>query len=328
MPRVSIVIPTRNRRDMVREAVESALAQRSSDLEVLVSDNASEDGTQEALHGYRSDPRFRYFRNETDLGMVANWRQAVFEHARGDFFLILSDDDCLVDPDYLSKAMGLVREHPDVVIVYAEGYILDESTGRRRELRLPFGSLEKGTTVFATRDRVFPVDFTLCNVLFKRSLALELDAFDDPFNICCDSELFLEACLFGNVGVVHDLVSQYRVHGANLILGQFEDPRVLSACLNLYFKPRRLAIERGALTRRQLRAFDQVTRRAVRNALRVVAERHPRFLGELMGHLCRAEPWLAFRALSQRRYVRLALREVGRRLGAALSRKAGRSRID
>jgi len=319
MPRVSIIIPTCDRLAMLREAVESALAQRYGDLEVLVSDNASRDGTREAMAAYLSDPRFRYFRNETDLGMVGNWRKALFERAQGDYFLILSDDDCLIDRDYVSKAMDLVQRHPDVVIVYADGYILDDSTGRRRELRLPFGSLERGTTVFATRDRVLPQDFTLCNVLFKRSLALELDAFDNPLNICCDSELFLKACLFGNVGVVHDLVSQYRLHGANLILRHHEDMRIYSASLDYVIRPRRMAIEKGVLTPRQLGAFEEIARRAVRRTILLVGERHPGRVLEFIGQLWRADRWLTFRALCKPRLLAKLARQASRRwLGAAL----------
>ena len=315
-PRVSIVIPTFNRVAMLREAVESALAQRFDDLEVLVSDNASEDGTREAMDAYRSDPRFRYLRNETNLGMVGNWRKAVFEAARGEFFLILSDDDTLLDPGYVAKAMALVDRHPDVVIVYANGYILDEGSGVRRELRLPFGSLEKGTTVFASRDRVRPQDFTLCNVLFRRRLALELDAFRDPFNLSCDSELFLKACLFGNVGVIHDFVSQYRIHGANLIFRRHEDPRYYAANLDYFLEPRRLAIARGALTPRQLRAFDRMARRSMRRTIEAVGEHHPAHLRGLVRRLWSAEPGLTLRVLCQPRlHARLAWQALRRRLG-------------
>ncbi len=328
MPLVSIVIPTFNRLGMLAEAVQSALAQRYPDLEVVVSDNASEDGTQEAMRAYRADPRFRYFRNETNLGMVANWRKAVFEHARGDFFLILSDDDCLIDPDYVTKAMALVRQDPNVVIVYADGFVLDESTGTRQELRLPFGSLEKGTTVFATRDRVFPMDFTLCNVLFKRSLAMELNAFDNPLNLNCDSELFLKACLFGDVGVIHEFVSQYRIHGANLILRHHEDVRTYAANLDYFFKPRRMAIERRALTRRQLRAFEAAARRGLRKVVLVVAERHGERVGEVLAELWKADRWLTLHALCHRRTAGLALAVLWRRLWAALLPAAGRRRVD
>jgi glycosyltransferase involved in cell wall biosynthesis len=318
MPRVSIVIPTFNRLAMLEEAVRSALAQRHPDLEVLVSDNASDDGTEAAMQAHRLDPRFRYHRNATNLGMVGNWRKAVLELARGDWFLILSDDDLLLDADYVAKAMALVDRHPQVALVYAEGLLVDEATGTRQELRLPFGEVAAGPAVFAARDRVRPMDFTLCNVLFRRSLALELDAFDDPRDICCDSVLFLESCLLGDVGVIHEPVSLYRLHGANLLKRQTDDLAGYAASLAYYTRPRRMAVERGALTPAQLAAFDEAARRAIRRAILRVARRRPGAVGEFVGHLRRADPPLLEAALRHPLFrLKLAARRLAGRLRPA-----------
>jgi glycosyltransferase involved in cell wall biosynthesis len=328
MPRVTVVIPTFNRLAMLLEAVRSALAQGYGSMEVLVSDNASEDGTREAMAAFAADPRFRYIRNPTNLGMVGNWRSAVFEHARGEFFVLLSDDDLLLDPGYLAKAMALVDRNPGLVMVYADGYILDEASGRRTELRLPFPEVERGTTIFAARDRVLPQDFTLCNVLFRRSLAIELSAFDNPFNICCDSELFLKACLLGDVGVIHDFVSQYRIHGNNLILRHHPDLRIYAGSLDHYFTPRRMALARGALSWWQRRAFNQVARSAVRRSILQVAERHPGRVREYLRLLLAADRWLTIQVLCLPRFYRrlalLALRRGLRRwLGRGGPKRAG-----
>ncbi|MFY7907629.1 MAG: glycosyltransferase family 2 protein, partial [Burkholderiaceae bacterium] len=77
MPELSIVIPTFNRADMLGQALASALAQQDVDLEVVVSDNASTDHTAAVVAAHAGNPRLRYFRNETNLGMVANWRLAI-----------------------------------------------------------------------------------------------------------------------------------------------------------------------------------------------------------------------------------------------------------
>jgi len=289
MPRVSIVIPTFNRRALLEEAVRSALAQRFTDLEVVVSDNASEDGTEAAVRPLLADPRLRYHRNPVNLGMVGNWRRAVLELARGEWFLILSDDDLLLDPGYVSKAMALADRHPGLALVYAEGVVLDEATGRRRALLLPFGEVAPGPAVFASRDRVAPMDFTLCNVLFRRELAREIGAFDDPKDICCDSVLFLESCLRGDVGVIHEQVSLYRLHGANLLKRQTEDLEGYAASPAYYTVPRRAAVARRALTEAQLAAFDDRARRAIRRAILRVARQRPGGVREFVGHLRRRD---------------------------------------
>lgn len=318
MPRISVVIPTFNRRAMLVEAVRSALAQTWPDLEVLVSDNASDDGTEAAMAPFRADPRFRYHRNATNLGMVGNWRGAVVEQATGDWFVILSDDDLLLDPDYLRKAMALVARHPDLVLVYAGGWVVDESTGRRRSLRLPFGEVARGVEVFASRDRVKPLDFTLCNVLFRRPLALSLQPFGDPYDICCDSRLFLEMCLHGDVGVVQDLVSLYRIHGANLIKRHHEDLRIYAHSMSYYFAPRRLAIERGALTPAQLAAFDERARKAIRRTVKLVTRRTPGRGRALVELLRQADARLTDEALGQPWY------RLGEAVRAWLDRLRGR----
>jgi len=93
MSLVTIAIPTYNRKDYLRLAVESALAQTHKEIEILISDNASTDGTASYLRGLH-DPRIVIIEQPTNLGMVGNFN-ACLTNARGEFFLMLSDDDVL-----------------------------------------------------------------------------------------------------------------------------------------------------------------------------------------------------------------------------------------
>lgn len=216
-PLVSIIIPTYNRAVLLEAALRSALDQDYDKIEVIVSDNASTDETSEVVRQYANDIRVQYRRNEQNVGMVQNWRKAVVSDARGDWFIMLSDDDYFIDAQYISKAVDLIVSNPDIVLVYADGIISLEGSNQQLELRLPFDTVTDGKTIFLSRGTVLPQDFTLCNVIFKRSLALALDPFANPYNLSCDSELFLKVCLQGKVGVIHDLVSVYRKHASNLI---------------------------------------------------------------------------------------------------------------
>lgn len=216
-PLVSIIIPTYNRAVLLEAALRSALDQDYDKIEVIVSDNASTDETPEVVRRYANDRRVQYRRNEQNVGMVQNWRKAVISDARGDWFILLSDDDYFIDANYITKAVDLIVSNPDMVLVYADGIIMIEGSHHQLELRLPFDTVTDGKTIFLSRGTVLPQDFTLCNVIFKRSLALSLDPFANPCNLSCDSELFLKVCLQGKVGVIHDLVSVYRRHASNLI---------------------------------------------------------------------------------------------------------------
>lgn len=102
-PLVTIAMPTYNRADgYLPEAIESALRQTYRPIEILISDNCSTDDTTERVRSYE-DPRIRYVRHETNLGAQGNFEYCV-DAARGDFFLMLHDDD-RIDPDLVETCI-------------------------------------------------------------------------------------------------------------------------------------------------------------------------------------------------------------------------------
>ncbi|WP_431063344.1 glycosyltransferase family 2 protein [Methanobacterium sp.] len=249
-------MPTFNRANYLIKAVESALAQDYINLEVIVSDNDSKDETSEIMKNFVADERFKYFKNEKNMGMVANWRKAVYEHAEGDFFLILSDDDYFMDNKYISKAVELIEIDNNVVIVYANGYLLYENLNKYMKLELPFSGIEDGKTIFLSRQKVNPQDFTLCNILFDRKLAMELNAFSNNYNISCDSEIFLKMCLYGKIGVINDFVSVYLIHSSNLIDKQKTDFNMLINNLDYIFEPYKLAQSLNVISKNDLKKWE------------------------------------------------------------------------
>ena len=157
--KVSILIPTFNRVDFLPRAVESALKQDYPDIEVIVSDNDSTEGTNDLVNKYINDGRFKYFRNPENLGMVRNWRKALYEYASGDFFMILSDDDYLVDDGYISKAVKLIKTEHDIIMVYANCFLCYENSKKKEKLFLPYNMVEDGKKIFLDRNNVLPLRF-------------------------------------------------------------------------------------------------------------------------------------------------------------------------
>lgn len=90
-PRVSVVIPTYERADLVGRAVDSALAQTVEDVEVIVVDDGSTDGTREAVAA-KSDPRVRSLEHESNRGVSAA-RNTGIEAASGEYVAFLDSDD-------------------------------------------------------------------------------------------------------------------------------------------------------------------------------------------------------------------------------------------
>lgn len=105
---VSVIIPTRNRRELLLRTLRTALRQDVSDLEVIVVDNGSEDGTSAALRRV-GDERLRLVRHEP-LG-VSGARNRGLEAARGRWVAFLDDDD-LWSPRKLGRQLAAIRAFP------------------------------------------------------------------------------------------------------------------------------------------------------------------------------------------------------------------------
>ncbi len=92
--RVTVAIPTFNRCRLAVRATNSALAQSYRDIEVLVSDDGSSDGTVQRV-GEIQDPRLVFFAQREGLGLVGNF-DFCLQHASGEFFILVGDDDVLL----------------------------------------------------------------------------------------------------------------------------------------------------------------------------------------------------------------------------------------
>jgi glycosyltransferase involved in cell wall biosynthesis len=125
-PRVSIGLPVYNGERYLAETIEAISAQTFSDFELIISDNASTDRTQEICESRAAcDPRVRYIRHEINQG--ANWNFSyVVEMARGVYFRWASADD-LFAPESLSCCVEVLDRFPDVVLCYPKTVLIDAS---------------------------------------------------------------------------------------------------------------------------------------------------------------------------------------------------------
>ena len=106
--RFSVLLPTHNRLEYLRLAIETVRRQDYPEWEIVVSDNASEQdvaGFVASLH----DPRIRYLRTERFESVTANWNLAL-DASSGDYVVMLGDDDALM-PGYLRRIDSLLRRH-------------------------------------------------------------------------------------------------------------------------------------------------------------------------------------------------------------------------
>lgn len=124
-PRLTIGMPVYNGENYLPDALDSILAQTFEDFELIISDNASSDGTQRICRAYAArDERIRYFRNSENIGGAANFNRVV-QLARGEYFRWACHDDVL-EPECIQACVEVLDEEPLVVLSYPLTIVIDE----------------------------------------------------------------------------------------------------------------------------------------------------------------------------------------------------------
>ncbi|AKG23267.1 glycosyltransferase family 2 protein [Calothrix sp. 336/3] len=121
-PLVSVITPTYNRPEYLQIALRSAIQQTYQNIEIIVSDNCSEQNPQEIINSF-ADSRIRFFRNTQNLGMFQNTMGAA-QKAQGKYIAFLLDDD-VWEPDFLAKLVPNLEANPDLALAFCDHYVIN-----------------------------------------------------------------------------------------------------------------------------------------------------------------------------------------------------------
>ena len=210
-PLVTIAIPTWNRADrLLPETLRSALGQHYPNIEVLVSDNASTDGTGELVKGFR-DSRIRYLRQGRNMGVEANFGTLLAE-ARGDYLLYLNDDDT-IDPDLLERALAACRAARPPVLIRTGTRVVDD----RGRTMYEVPGADRSTDLRDTLSRWSRSEtaFYLCSTLFDTRVLRESGGLYSPRFLLGDVCAIVRVLAKGQGVEVGAPLSSYRVHAAD-----------------------------------------------------------------------------------------------------------------
>jgi glycosyltransferase involved in cell wall biosynthesis len=208
-PLVSIGLPVYNGENFLRQALESLCAQTVSDLEIVISDNASTDGTEAICREFAArDPRIRYIRQDRNLGAGPNYN-AVFHASRGRYFKWAAHDDYL-DPEAMAVCAAALEADPETVLCHPRLVDVDEHGGFLAEFDRGIAGLGP------VRDRFFQViqvDHNCAEVfgLTRRSTLLETGLIRDYTD--SDRTLLGELALRGRLRQVEGARFYRRMHG-------------------------------------------------------------------------------------------------------------------
>ncbi len=249
MPRVSVVLPAYNHERFITATIRSALEQDFRDLEVIVCDDASTDGTLAALMKIE-DPRLKVLTQPRNLGGSEAARRAL-DHARGEYIARLSSDDlCL--PGRIRQQVEWLDQHPETGCVFALPEFIDEEENT-------FLTPPKMASAFAVENRprrgwlrhFFEEGNALClpSAMLRRSTLAEVPPPRSIFHHLPDFEYWVRFCLKYEIHILPDRLTAFRIQpeGGNL---SAPDPQKAAEA-----EVERLAIWRHFLTPEGLEAL-------------------------------------------------------------------------
>lgn len=138
VPRVSLGLPVYNGAHYLPSTLDALLAQTFTDFELIVSDNASTDATEEICRSYAArDSRIRYSRNPGNLGASWNFNH-VYAVSQAPYFKQVAHDD-ICEPTFLERCVEILDRDPSVVMVYPRTILID---GEGKELERFVGTLD------------------------------------------------------------------------------------------------------------------------------------------------------------------------------------------
>ena len=209
IPRVTIGIPVYNGERYIGGAVEAFIAQTFGDIEIIVADNCSTDGTPEIVAALAArDARVRYVRHPENVGAPGNYNSLV-ALARAPYFRWAASDD-LAGPTAIERCVEVLDEHPDVVLAYPKTTLMDADGTR-------IDDHEDRLHTTATRPSVrfwhVVTNLSLCNAMYGvvRASALRRTQLLGVF-VGSDECFHAELALYGKFWEVPDRLFFRRMH--------------------------------------------------------------------------------------------------------------------
>jgi glycosyltransferase involved in cell wall biosynthesis len=214
-PKVSVLIPTYNRKVYLKETLESVFAQTYKDYEVVVVDDGSTDGTEEMLNegGYNA----RYYWVD-HIGQYAV-RNRLIQLAQGEYITFVDSDDLLF-PDAIERLIKVVEAHGPNVIAYGAHVGVDEK-GRyvkRKQRLLPSGNITAELFEF--------IYVHSCGMMCAKKLFEEVGGFDTSLRCCAFYKLLLKLSVKYKFISVEEPTFKRRRHKGNVSVRSFANRKV------------------------------------------------------------------------------------------------------
>lgn len=227
-PLVSICIPTYNGEKFIDECIQSILTQTYQNLEIVVSDDSSSDGTLTILESVlsQSNVNYKIIFNENERGLAANWNNAI-KNSNGKYIKFVFQDDVLKE-SCVSELVTIAESEPNLGLVYCKrDFIIEENYNdyewieKFNELHNSWNELIVQTGVLSGKE--YLRDSAILNeplnkigeptaVLILKTCFDELGYFDSKLSQLLDAEMWYRIMTKYNIGFVDEELCSFRLH--------------------------------------------------------------------------------------------------------------------
>ena len=208
--KVSIMVPVYNAERYVRECLESLFSQDYEDFEVVVSDDASSDGTQKILKEYaEKHSNMILFLNQKNLGITDNCDQ-IFRACSGDYIALFAGDDVML-PGKLKFQVEYMQQHQDVSMTYHSVEIFNSDT----DVVIGVTNLAPGDETNSSVDIIKKMGVAGPMSIMARASAVPKDIYKTKVKYISDWLFQIEASMGGRVVKLPGVWCRYRKYGEN-----------------------------------------------------------------------------------------------------------------
>lgn len=217
---VSIIVPNYNHVDFLVQRLESIFNQTYPDFEVILLDDASNDGSQEILEEFKNHSKVAHVvLNEVNSGKPSAQWQKGFELCGGELIWIAESDDW-AEPSFLEKLVPLFQNHDDLVLAYSQSYDVDVSgriIGSRKTYTDKIDT-ERWADEFVMDGRQFIQEYMIhanvipnaSAVVFKRNLTIHIDEKTAQVRRVADWITWCSILRFGKVAFIPEALNYFR----------------------------------------------------------------------------------------------------------------------
>lgn len=230
--KISIIIPTYNRAEYLKQSIESALTQTYTQYEVLVVDDGSTDNTKEIIDSFKSE-RLRHIKKEHS-GAPATRNRGIKE-AKGEFIIWLGSDDILM-PEAIATYMKALKKFPTVDVFYGNILVTDEKLNKLMELKyLDWYKRNAELLTKMFNSNCIPDGGSM----IKKDCFTRVGGYDEAFLRAHDYEFWVRLIKFAQFKYIDQTILKWRWHGKNMSSGTIKidtnyDIRVIYKMLALF----------------------------------------------------------------------------------------------